>query len=309
MKLADRSSPNPSSGAQSDPEPSSTAAPEPSSTTAPEASPAKDAARWRLPALALVLVLGIAGGMAAFDMFSTPASNPLAPLAVDDAKAGAVISLPGDTVSPRQPGDGAVRLAAGPESAAPVQEPAAQEPAATIPKFELNTARLAPPAVPKPARPAAAKSVELPGKPSTGKPSTEKPAAAAKVNLDNFVVIAAPPKISPPATVAPPKAVAAPKTVRTAKRPPAKMAAAGRTYTVQLASLKSRGAASREWSRLKTRFAGLLAGFEPVIERASVARRGVFYRLRAGAFASRKAARALRKAMRAKRQSCLVILR
>lgn len=85
--------------------------------------------------------------------------------------------------------------------------------------------------------------------------------------------------------------------------------AARRLYTIQLASLKSRAAADREWSRLKRRFAKSLGNLTPSVKKATLAKRGVFYRLRAGEIASHKRARKLCATVKAAGQSCLVVRR
>ncbi len=124
--------------------------------------------------------------------------------------------------------------------------------------------------------------------------------------------IAAPSAGAPAQTVTPPKA---PKPVRLAARPPAapqKAAAAAVTkssYFVQFVSVKSRRAADREWERLRKRYATLLGPFEPSIQKATVAKRGTFYRLRAAGFETRDQARTLCAKMKAAGQGCLVVRR
>ncbi|MDD9917599.1 MAG: SPOR domain-containing protein [Rhodospirillaceae bacterium] len=80
-------------------------------------------------------------------------------------------------------------------------------------------------------------------------------------------------------------------------------------YLIQLVSVKSNAAASREWTRLQKRFAGLFGGLEPSIQKAVIKTRGTFYRLRADGFSSKHQAAAACRSLKAKGQSCLVVKR
>lgn len=82
--------------------------------------------------------------------------------------------------------------------------------------------------------------------------------------------------------------------------------ATGEDWTIQLASYLSRGMAEKGWRGLSADHAGLLAGFEPVIESADREDMGTIYRLKIGAFADRPEADALCADLRADGADCIV---
>lgn len=177
----------------------------------------------------------------------------------------------------------------------PVPVPAAPlaEAARTgIAKTETRGMLVPPPVVAKPAPVgSSAKS------PETGAAEKSKPA--------RFAVAAV--KAEPPVTAV--RAAPPPQVVRRAEPPrkPAPPTAGKSAYAVQLASVKSQGAADREWARLKQRYATLLKDFEPSVEKAVVEKRGTFYRLRVMGLATRKQANALCTKLKVAGQGCLVV--
>lgn len=80
----------------------------------------------------------------------------------------------------------------------------------------------------------------------------------------------------------------------------------GQDWAIQLASYLSRGMAEEGWRRLSADHADLLAGFEPVIERADREDMNTIYRLKIGAFADRPEADALCAELRADGADCIV---
>ncbi len=82
-------------------------------------------------------------------------------------------------------------------------------------------------------------------------------------------------------------------------------AASGR-FVVQLASLPSRAAADQTWSRVFSRYSGLLSGYTKDIQTADLGARGVYHRLRIGYFPTRDAANRLCQSLKAQGQDCLV---
>lgn len=80
----------------------------------------------------------------------------------------------------------------------------------------------------------------------------------------------------------------------------------GEDWAIQLASYLSRGMAEEGWRRLSADHAGLLAGFEPVIESADREDMGTVYRLKVGAFPDRPEADALCAELRADGADCIV---
>lgn len=80
-------------------------------------------------------------------------------------------------------------------------------------------------------------------------------------------------------------------------------------YSVQLASFSSKGAATREWTRLQRSFPDLLGGRNLSTEAAEVRDRGTFYRVQTGPFANRATAEQFCTLLKARQQDCLVVSR
>ena len=81
----------------------------------------------------------------------------------------------------------------------------------------------------------------------------------------------------------------------------------GAGFVVQLASVKTRAGAEREWRALRRRFPKLLADMRLSLDEAKLAGGVTVLRLRTGAFADARAAAALCKRLAAARQDCLVV--
>jgi len=78
-------------------------------------------------------------------------------------------------------------------------------------------------------------------------------------------------------------------------------------YLVQVAALRDPNGAERAWLRLSSSYPGLFAGAEKRIQRADLGARGVFYRLRVGAFASRDAAAEFCDALKSAGKDCIIV--
>ncbi|MEQ8736566.1 MAG: SPOR domain-containing protein [Rhodospirillaceae bacterium] len=78
-------------------------------------------------------------------------------------------------------------------------------------------------------------------------------------------------------------------------------------HLIQIAALRSEEAAQAEWQRISSRYASLLAAYRPVIVRADLGERGIFFRLRAGPVNGRPAADELCAALAAENIGCLVV--
>ncbi len=76
---------------------------------------------------------------------------------------------------------------------------------------------------------------------------------------------------------------------------------------VQLAALKTRSGAKREWLELQRRFPELLANMHMTLDEAKLASGTSVIRLRTGGFATKGAAAALCERLTAARQDCFVI--
>ncbi len=125
-------------------------------------------------------------------------------------------------------------------------------------------------------------------------------------------------KLTPPAETrkpAPkpePKQAAAPKPAPKAAPKPETSAPApipsGRTYLVQLAAARSPQGARSEWERLRKKHLDLLGDLGLKVTKADLgAKKGVFYRLRAGPLADEKAARQLCRQLTQRQVGCLII--
>ena len=78
-------------------------------------------------------------------------------------------------------------------------------------------------------------------------------------------------------------------------------------FRVQLAAVRTRAIAQKEWSRIKKKNADVLGKLSLSVMRADLGSKGTYYRLRAGPITSESKARALCKKLAARKVSCLVI--
>ena len=78
------------------------------------------------------------------------------------------------------------------------------------------------------------------------------------------------------------------------------------SYTVQLVSTRSDGAAESEWKRLSKKFKEIIAD-QPHFISKSVVTNGTFYRLRVGKFKKYEEAKALCDQLKMKKQECFVV--
>ncbi len=78
------------------------------------------------------------------------------------------------------------------------------------------------------------------------------------------------------------------------------------SYTVQLVSTRSDGAAESEWKRLSKKFKEIIAD-QPHFVSKSVVSSGTFYRLRVGQFKKYEEAKALCDQLKVKKQECFVV--
>jgi cell division septation protein DedD len=90
------------------------------------------------------------------------------------------------------------------------------------------------------------------------------------------------------------------------KPAPTPREAASGAYVMQMASLRSESDAQAAWKRIQAKHVALLEGLKPLVERADLGDRGVFYRLQAGPFPSKATADDLCAQLKAAGQDCLV---
>lgn len=118
---------------------------------------------------------------------------------------------------------------------------------------------------------------------------------------------------SPPAAA--PKPVAAAGGPATAPTAPAPSSSANFAivrngpYMAQIAALRSEDAANAEWAKVSRLAPDLFAAAQKDIQRADLGAKGIFYRLRAGSFASRDAADAFCDQVQASGSGCIVAAR
>mgnify|MGYP000191402497 CR=1 FL=1 len=122
-----------------------------------------------------------------------------------------------------------------------------------------------------------------------------KPAPAPKVE--------AAPAPKPVAKVAPKPA---PKPVAPPPAPTKVSAPAGQGYMVQLSAVRTEQAALSEWARLAKKHPDVLGGLKPVIQRADLGAKGIFYRVRGGWLASRTAAKNVCNELKKRNVGCLI---
>lgn len=78
-------------------------------------------------------------------------------------------------------------------------------------------------------------------------------------------------------------------------------------YLVQLAAFRTQDAAETAWTKIRKKSPALYSGASKRIQRADLGAKGVFYRLRVGAFAERADAVAFCEAVKESGDSCIVV--
>lgn len=104
--------------------------------------------------------------------------------------------------------------------------------------------------------------------------------------------------IVPPPTVLPP--VAVPET------PPAAQPNTNGRFVIQIAAFRDQVQAAAGFARLRNAYPDLVSGLTPDVERADLGDRGVYYRLRIGAFETKDAAATLCTRLKGRGQDCIV---
>ena len=85
------------------------------------------------------------------------------------------------------------------------------------------------------------------------------------------------------------------------------LAGTGRSYWVQVASLRSESEAKTEWQRLKDTHGALLAELPLKLQKTDLPDKGTYYRLRSGPFADVGTPKQLCDALKTRDQACLVV--
>lgn len=178
----------------------------------------------------------------------------------------------------------AVAPAVAPPRPAPAKM--AQAVPATAPKQQVQTPPAPAPFAAKPIRTAQAASPPVATKPPAqlGVPAAEAPKATPK-----------------PAAVAPAKPVAT-----TAAKPAVAKPVAGGSYLLQIGAYKSEAEAMAAWKIYEGKHAALLSGFSPNVQKADLADKGVWYRLRIASFSDKDGAMALCERLKAQNGACFL---
>jgi di/tricarboxylate transporter len=99
-----------------------------------------------------------------------------------------------------------------------------------------------------------------------------------------------------------------PPQISLAVEPPNKeVKASSSAYRIQIASMRSAGAAKKAWEQLTKGHADLFGKLQPKIVRTEIAKKGLFFRLQAGPLADAKAARAICKRVKKRKIECLIV--
>jgi SPOR domain len=252
-----------------------------------------------VPNSAQAATLG-AGGTAA----PAPATPPPAQANVMPSSPAASIWPPGQTAAPAP--------AAGATSGAPAATSPAPKKVHTViirsDQMGATTADALPAAAPMP-QPAAAAPVSAPVRTMPARTAMQpppRPAPRAEAN--------APLSIVPDQGGAAP--AAAPAHARTAPARPAELSSTERAeaaappsaggYAVQVTSQRSEAEAQAEFRTLRAKFPTQLGGRAPIVRRADLGDKGVYYRALVGPFASMDQAAAMCSSLRAAGGSCIV---
>jgi hypothetical protein len=171
-----------------------------------------------------------------------------------------------------------------PEVAATVAAGAAQ-PAPLLPPTEDDTDAALADAAPAPAAPAVAEPVQTAAAPAPAAPAipaTQEPAAPAATQQ----------AAAAPAAAAP---VASPEP------------AAGSSWKIQLAAVKSEAGARQEWGRMQKAHPDLLGDMRLSVQKADLGTKGIYVRIQAGPLPDRTTAEDVCAELKASKQPCLVV--
>jgi hypothetical protein len=168
-------------------------------------------------------------------------------------------------------------------------------PAVTAPEPAQPATTAEAPAVPAPAAPEPTAEAEQPA-PAEPAATTPEPAAEPAAPAPQATAAPEPAPAPEPAAPAP--------TQEAAVTPPPAPAVTGNTR-IQLAAVKSEGAAKAEWAKMQKAHPDLLGSLTLTVE--SVEKNGTkFYRIQAGPLADRDAAKQLCASLKGKGQDCIV---
>jgi len=134
----------------------------------------------------------------------------------------------------------------------------------------------------------------------------------ATTEIDRALEGRAPPPVKAvpaPRTAPEPIAPIVPQTATAAVKGPAPQVTGAGGFLVQIAALRSEGAADTAWDRLARRDPALFAIARKDVQRADLGGKGVYYRVRAGYFAERAEAARFCDRVKTLGQECIVVVR
>jgi len=219
---------------------------------------------------------------------ASPSSNALAdasPSPDQPKKVHTIIIRPDQPQAAADPAPPPARVAsATPPKPAPAPKPPAPQRLASAPPVSTADA--------EPAMPATRAPVAAPARTAAAAPSRNAPLS-----------------LSPDASPAAPPA-ARPEPTRTASAPariaPAATSGAGGAYAVQLSSQRSEADAQAAFQSLQAQYPSQLSGRQPIIRRADLGAKGIYYRAMVGPFASSADASGFCQSLKTAGGSCLI---
>lgn len=143
-------------------------------------------------------------------------------------------------------------------------------------------------------------------------PAIEAPPDSVEAPPDSSSVAMAAPRPRPtaPPSSAPSGSAPSSKSGLSAEARAAKdllMGTAAGDYAVQLASVRSRQEANREWERLRRRHSDILGSLQLTVLEADLGQRGKYYRLRAGPITNQNSARRVCDSLVDRKVTCIVV--
>ncbi|MHA1164627.1 MAG: SPOR domain-containing protein, partial [Alphaproteobacteria bacterium] len=235
---------------------------------------------------------------------NTVKSAPPAPVAAAPAGAPRKVKTltvrPDGTIEPATPRQKVVKAPA-PVIKAPAPENSGAGIAMSFPQ-----AASTPPAAPAPApappvktaAPALPKPLDVTPPPAPAKPAPLQTAALPREPAS------APPPVQKPKAPAPQRTAARPAP---APAPASAPAASSREYVVQVAARKSQTDALAAFADLQQKYPKLLSGYRPIIKKADLGSKGVWYRLNVGPVKNKKLASSLCSSLKgAGMRSCII---
>ncbi|MGE4218329.1 MAG: SPOR domain-containing protein [Alphaproteobacteria bacterium] len=137
-------------------------------------------------------------------------------------------------------------------------------------------------------------------------PVPQQPAPPVRLTPETPPAAPAQPQAQVPAPAAPAAQRPAVSTPTPPPAPPAQTATAG-TFRIQIGAVKSDAAARQQWQNVSQKNRDILANVAPIVERADLGEKGIFYRIQGGGFETRAAAQSTCDALKSRNVGCFVV--